>query len=182
VELSTLAKPYAQAIMLTAGSAKEQRDWLKFSGLLASVSASEDIKNILARPGTSKEEKINTLNNIITKLHGKKLSKKESNFLELIIKNERFSVMPSVYSQFDSLVGQNSKNKQFKVTTAYKLTAAEEKELSKSLTDKHKVSVEIDSEVDDSLLGGVVIKDGDKVLDSSIQARLEALHQKLSSN
>jgi F-type H+-transporting ATPase subunit delta len=74
----------------------------------------------------------------------------------------------------------NSDAKAFHVTSAYKLSKKEEDEIIKDLSDKYKTTVSIDIEIDENLVGGVVIKEGDKVIDLSIKARVNELGSQLS--
>jgi len=50
------------------------------------------------------------------------------------------------------------------------------------LTNKHKTTVSVETEVDESLKGGIIIKEGDKVIDTSIKAKVDALSVSLSVN
>jgi F-type H+-transporting ATPase subunit delta len=62
------------------------------------------------------------------------------------------------------------------------LSDKEEKQIVSDLADKYAANVNIDTSIDASLVGGIVVKDGDKVIDMSIQARINELNIQLSIN
>jgi F-type H+-transporting ATPase subunit delta len=83
---------------------------------------------------------------------------------------------------FESTVSNANKSKNFKVISAYELSEDEQKAIVKDLTSKHKTTVSVETEIDVTLKGGVIIKEGDKVIDTSIKAKVDALGVSLSVN
>ena len=62
------------------------------------------------------------------------------------------------------------------------MSEGEKKAIIDDLTNKHKTTVSVETEVDESLKGGIIIKEGDKVIDTSIKAKVDALSVSLSVN
>ena len=112
----------------------------------------------------------------------KELSKQESAFINLILNNDRSSAISSIAYAFDSEVSNANKSKNFKVISAFELSEAEQKAIVEDLTSKHKTTVSVETEIDATLKGGVIIKEGDKVIDTSIKAKVDALGVSLSVN
>ncbi len=79
-------------------------------------------------------------------------------------------------------VSNANQSKSFQVVSAFELTEAEKKAIVDDLTSKHKTTVTVDTVVDETLKGGVIIKEGDKVIDTSIKAKVDALSVCLSVN
>ncbi len=63
-----------------------------------------------------------------------------------------------------------------------KVRTSEQKAIVEDLTSKHKTTVAVETEIDKTLKGGVIIKEGDKVIDTSIKAKVDALSVSLSVN
>ena len=119
---------------------------------------------------------------LIGKTTSRELSKQESAFINLILKNDRSSVISSIADAFESAVSNANKSKNFKVISAFELSEAEQKAIVEDLTSKHKTTVAVETEIDKTLKGGVIIKEGDKVIDTSIKAKVDALSVSLSVN
>jgi F-type H+-transporting ATPase subunit delta len=119
---------------------------------------------------------------LIAKASSKELSKQESAFIGLILKNDRSSAIESIVSSFEMAVSDSNQSKNFKVISAFELSESEKKAIIDDLTSKHKTTVSVETEVDEALKGGIIIKEGDKVIDTSIKAKVDALSVSLSVN
>jgi len=182
MELSTIAKPYAQAIFEIAGQSKSVSSWSDFLAAASVIMADKNTKAFIASPGKSKDQKFDLISALIGKTTSRELSKQESAFINLILKNDRSSVISSIADTFESAVSNANKSKNFKVISAFELSEAEQKAIVEDLTSKHKTIVAVETEIDKTLKGGVIIKEGDKVIDTSIKAKVDALSVSLSVN
>ena len=182
MELSTIAKPYAQAIFEIAEQSGSHSEW---SGLLntASTILSDDAtQQFVASPNTNKDQKIQLICALLEKAAGKSLNAQESAFISLVLNNGRTEAMSSIAASFEAATTKANKGKNFTVISAYELTEGEVNTIVGDLSDKHGTTVNVDTVVDSSLTGGVIIKEGDKVIDTSIKARSDALGVCLSVN
>ncbi|SVE53467.1 uncharacterized protein METZ01_LOCUS506321, partial [marine metagenome] len=91
MELSTIAKPYAQAIFEIAGQGKSVPSWSDFLAAASAIMADKNTKAFIASPGKSKDQKVNLISALIGKTNSKELSKQESAFINLILNNNRSS-------------------------------------------------------------------------------------------
>ena len=182
MELSTIAKPYAQAIFEIAGQSKSVSSWSDFLTAASAIMADKNTKAFIASPGKSKDQKFDLISALIGKITSRELSKQESAFINLILNNDRSSVISSIADAFESAVSNANKSKNFKVISAFELSDAEQKAIVEDLTSKHKTTVAVETEIDKTLKGGVIIKEGDKVIDTSIKAKVDALSVSLSVN
>ena len=182
MELSTIAKPYTQAIFEIAGQSKSVSSWSDFLAAASVIMADKNTKAFIASPGKSKDQKFDLISALIGKTTSRELSKQESAFINLILKNDRSSVISSIADAFESAVSNANKSKNFKVISAFELSEAEQKAIVEDLTSKHKTIVAVETEIDKTLKGGVIIKEGDKVIDTSIKAKVDALSVSLSVN
>ena len=182
MELSTIAKPYAQAIFEIAQKNDSLSEWSDLLSTASAIMADNETQAFIASPGTSKDQKIELICTLLEKATSKELSNQESALINIVLNNGRTEVFGSISSAFDSAVSNANQSKSFQVVSAFELTEAEEKAIVEDLISKYKTTVTVDSVVDETLKGGVIIKEGDKVIDISIKAKVDALSVSLSVN
>jgi len=103
-----------------------------------------------------------------------------TNFLKLLLENGRIAVLPEISEQFEALKAKVENSIDAVITASAPLSAAQEKEIAKSLAKKLGRDVRISTEIDENLIGGAVIRAGDVVIDGSLRARLEGLANALT--
>jgi F-type H+-transporting ATPase subunit delta len=84
-------------------------------------------------------------------------------------------VLPEIANHFDTLKANVENKVDVTVTSAAVLSAAQQKAVVKALKDRLGREINLDTEIDESLIGGAVIRAGDVVIDGSLRARLEGL-------
>lgn len=94
-------------------------------------------------------------------------------FLSILAKRDRMDVLISVSDSFESLIDERSKRYNIKVILAKKPDTEEYDELKKKISEVINGQVNLAVEVDPSIIGGIIIKDGDEVIDNSIKNRLK---------
>jgi F-type H+-transporting ATPase subunit delta len=182
MELSTIAKPYAQAIFEIAEKNDSLLEWSELLSTASVIMADDATQAFIASPGTSKGQKVALICALLEKATSRELSEQESAFVNLVLNNGRTESFGSISSAFESSVANANQSKSFQVVSAFELTEEEKKAIVDDLTSKHKTTVTVDTVVDESLKGGVIIKEGDKVIDTSIKAKVDALSVCLSVN
>lgn len=182
MELTTIAKPYANAIFEIAQQGGFYKNWKEVLEVGASIADDAMMRAFIASPSSNKAKKIEVVTAVFKSALGRILNNQEAALIDLLLENGRISVLPNILELFDAKAGLNSDAKVFHVISAYMLSATEEEKIISDLSDKYDTTVSIDIEVDGSLIGGVVIKEGDKVVDLSVKARLDELSSCLSIN
>lgn len=182
MESSLVAKPYSSALLEIAKQDNSQSNWSDFLDAFANITADDETKDFLAHPKTNKKQKINFACKLLEQILEKKIDKKELSFVELVVKNDRTNEIGNIFKAFTASLVESNKGKVFKIFSAYKLDKAEEEMIIKNLAAKYNTTVNIEIIVDKSITGGIVIKEGDKVIDASIKAKIEALDACLSVN
>ncbi len=182
MELSTIAKPYAQAIFEIAEKNDSLSVWSELLSTASAIMVDNSTQAFISSPSTSKSQKIELICTLLEKATSRELSKQESAFVNLILNNGRTDALDSISSAFDSAISNANQSKSFQIVSAFELSEAEEKAIVDDLTSKHKTTVIVDTFVDETLKGGVIIKEGDKVIDTSIKAKVDALSVCLSVN
>ena len=182
MELVTIAKPYANAVFEIAQQDKSHDDWKAVLEASSSLVVDEQMQGYLDSPNATKQDKSATIQRLVASVISRDLTTKENEFLSLILDNDRAPALPSILALFEDQANTFDDAKAFDVISAYKLTAAEEKSIVASLSEKYNSSVSIETTIDDSLIGGLIIKLGDKVIDMSIKARTDELNLLLTTH
>jgi len=101
------------------------------------------------------------------------------NFLELLAERHRMPLLPRIRRQFDALWAEEEKLLPVSVTSAVELDESLVEEIGKRIQDQTGRQVELSSNVDPDVLGGLVLRVGNMVLDASVRNRLEQLRKQV---
>ncbi|MBQ3584267.1 MAG: ATP synthase F1 subunit delta [Lachnospiraceae bacterium] len=135
-----------------------------------------ELLKLLNHPKIDKEEKIKVIENIFTE----RASKDFVGFLTVIIKKERQNAIIEILDYFINTVKEYKKIGVAYVTTAVELSMEKQKEVEKRLLDTTAYeSFEMNYNVDKDIIGGMIIRIGDRVVDSSIRSKLNELSREL---
>ncbi|MFH5925917.1 F0F1 ATP synthase subunit delta [Roseomonas xinghualingensis] len=97
------------------------------------------------------------------------------NLVGVLIANRRLSILPSVLSAFGTLLAEQRGQQTAEVTTAHPLTATQRAQIAARLTEAGYSNVRLFETVDASILGGLIVKIGSRLYDTSIKSRLQRL-------
>lgn len=175
-ELSTVARPYAEAAFRVAKSA----DLAAWSGLIenmAKVAANVDMRAVIANPRLVDAQ----VYEIFVAAVGEKLSAEAGNFVRLLIENGRLVLLPEIAVQFAQLKNAHQGTADALIESAFALTDAQLTELVATLEKKFQVKIKPQVKVDASLIGGVRVVVGDQVLDSSVRENLKRMAMALTA-
>ncbi|MEA3274344.1 MAG: F0F1 ATP synthase subunit delta [Pseudomonadota bacterium] len=174
-ELTTIARPYAEAVFARALEADLLGAWSDALALLSEIAGNEDMAGQIANPNVPRER----LRQAILEIAGDALSQEAQNLVKLLAENDRLAVLPEIADLFDALKTEHQGVRQVQVRTAYALNAAQKKELAEALKKRLGAEVELTVEKDPSLIGGIEIRAGDLVIDGSIRGKLHQLATEL---
>ena len=136
------------------------------------LDAFDDLKRLVKSPTFSAEEQGRALAAILDKLAIEGLTK---NFLLLVAKNRRLFATPDMIRAFRAMLARERGETSATVTAAAKLTESQLTALKQALTAALGKTVMLDEQVDPSLLGGLVVKVGSRMVDSSLRTKLNSL-------
>lgn len=173
--LATIARPYARAAFEYARDSKALDGWSAQLALLAAVVVHADIANILARPKVTRQEKAE----LLISIGDKKLDDKVKNFIHLLAENGRLAVLPDISREFELFKAEQEGSIEATVAAAQKIDSAQLKSITAALETRLGKKVSLTTEIDESLIGGAIIKAGDLVIDGSVRNRLEKLSSAL---
>ena len=102
-------------------------------------------------------------------------------FLGTLLEADQFAQLDAILAEFDRMVRRHPERKLAQVVTAVPLTDAERDLLRAKLADRFGPDLEFQFEVDASLIGGVYLRVGDKVIDGSVAGKLATLRERLAA-
>lgn len=176
IELTTLARPYARAAF---SYALDQEGglvaWSRMLGLLAAVLDAKAVQQALDNPHSTTDDE----RQLVTTILGDDLTPAGRNFVALLAEYGRLALIPRIYGIFERMKSNHEQMMGVKVTSAYDLSDSQRADLSESLQRRLQRSIRLSIGVDRALIGGLVIKAEDTVIDDSVKGRLQKLAQAL---
>jgi len=176
-EPSTLARPYARAAFDYALESEDLAGWSRQLTLLAALVTEQRVGSALSSPSLSSPEQAE----LVLGLAGDALTRPVQNFLHILAENRRLPLLPAVQQQFERLRAEQEKSVDVEVATAYPLDEALVERLASALGNSLQREVSLNAVVDPSLLGGIVVRAGDLVVDGSVRGRLAQLAGAMNS-
>ena len=173
---ASIARPYAKAVFDLATEENQHDDWTSALDALATIAQDDDFVDVVVSPQVKPEQ----LEKLVVDIVGDKLPNGGDNFIKLLAQNGRLEVLPDVQQQYALLLADSRKSIEAEVLTARPLSDDQKTKLTEALQVRLGVTVSITETVDESLIGGAIIKAGDLVIDGSAKGRVEKLATALS--
>jgi F-type H+-transporting ATPase subunit delta len=140
--------------------------------LTAALECSSDLRALISSPVYSREEQATAIAALAKKMG---LSEIVTNTLGLLAQKRRLFVLPFVLNALRDLLAEEKGEVTAEVISAKALTKTQSDKLAKTLSANIGKTVKINAAVDESLVGGLVVKVGSKMIDTSIRSKLSAL-------
>jgi len=170
---SGIAARYATAVCELSKDAKGLKALTTdIDGLAAALEGSEDLRTLINSPLYSREEQGAAIAGVAKSM---KLSKTMTNTLALMASKRRLFVVPQMIASLRAMIAKEKGEVTADVVSATALTKAQSDKLAKLLAGRTGKTVKIKAAVDESLIGGLVVKVGSKMIDTSIASRLNSL-------
>lgn len=170
-ESTTIARPYAQAVFELAKETGQLDKWSESLAFVSSIVSNADMVVLLGNPKLSSDTKADVM---ISVCEGK-VDASVNNLLRTMSENDRLTVLPAVHSIFEELKAEAEKTVIAEITSALPVDDAQISKLSNALKARLGCDVEVTCSVDESLLGGAIIRAGDMVIDGSVAGQIERL-------
>jgi F-type H+-transporting ATPase subunit delta len=180
-DFSTIARPYARAVFDLANAAGKLGPWSEALRAAAAVIGDAKAKRFLANPTLTEQQRAGFVEVVSQDVPGGALwrSAEGKNLLQLLAENDRLQVLPEIAAQFDALKSQAENKVKVTLVSATPVDAAIAGQVTQALQQKLGRSVELNCEVDESILGGAIIRAEDMVIDGSVRTRLQRLAEAL---
>ena len=173
----TAVRRYAEAAFEVAVRDDTVKAWRAELDTAASIASDERVARMLANPALPLEER----HSMAEKIFGKVVSAPVLNLIKLMIRRGRIHELPRLAAEFRRLDNVRLGITLATATSAAPLTKDEVKALTERMEQFTGGRVELNVQVDPSLLGGVVVRVGDRLIDGSVRGRLERLRNQLVS-
>lgn len=170
-EITTIARPYAEAVAKLAGETQGWKVWSDMLVLAAQVAADPQVVALAGNPAIPAER----VADVIVSVCGSALNADGSNFVRLLAENKRFNALAEISRLFEEIKAAQEGVLEARISTAFELSAEQMKALVTKLETKFGQKINASQETDASLIGGVVIQVGDEVMDASVRGRLQSM-------
>ncbi len=175
---NTIARPYAKAAFESAREAGELAAWSESLLVARDLLADGRVAKFLGDPALDDAKRLEFLAGLFAAAGGDVFAggeKKGTNFLKLLLEYGRVAALPEIAEHFEALKAETENTVDVTVVSATPLSDAERARISTALEARLGRNVNIETELDENLIGGAVIRAGDVVIDGSLRARLSGL-------
>jgi len=174
-ELTTIARPYAEAAFRIAQEHDAFPAWSQMLGLVSQVAANPQMAAALDNPKLIAADK----EALLLKVCGESIDPLGRNFVRVLIEADRLGVLPQIAVLFDGLKDAAEGVAKARIDTAFPLSPVELADIKAALERHFGKKIEATVAVDPELIGGARITVGDTVIDGSVQAKLQAMATQL---
>jgi F-type H+-transporting ATPase subunit delta len=173
---SSIARNYAEALLALARKANDTAGWgATVSALGDAVAQDATLRNFLEAPQVSASQK----NVVLGKALAGKAAPLFVRFVQKLVSNRRQMLLPAVAIEYHNLLDEAEGRVHARVTVSREFDAASKDAITAALSKALKKTVVSHVTVDERILGGVVVRVGDTVMDGSVKRRLTRLREKL---
>ncbi len=174
-EQQQIGSVYAKALLGVGEKSGDTQQLLEeLAAVAKAVSNQPSLNSTLQSPQVGSEEKLK----LVGKIFEGKVSHPMMNFLKVLVGKDRFDCVAAISAAAKKLNDEKSGEVQATVTTAEEIDASAKDEIAKQLSKKLGKKVKLDSVVDASVVGGVVVRVGDTVYDNSVVGQLQQVRQR----
>lgn len=173
---STIARSYGEALLSLASKAKDLTGWgTMISDVADAITRDERLRLFLKSPRVSVEQK----NDVIGKAFQDRMPRLFVRFLQAVVRHRRQALIPDIAIQYHALVDEVEGRVHAQVTVSREPNAKLEKTVTERLSKVLGKSVVPHFSVDETILGGTIIRIGDTVMDGSVRRKLARLRQRM---
>ncbi|HUN83722.1 MAG TPA: ATP synthase F1 subunit delta [Terracidiphilus sp.] len=176
--MAAFASRYARAFLDVVTSAKLDTAAIdrQLNDFLATWDGSTELRTFFANPAVPAKQKVEILDKLNARMG---LQKELRNLLAVLIANDRISHVHEVAAEYRTLLQEQMGIRQAEIVTARELSGEERRELLESVGRLAGARVEATFKLDQSILGGTVVRIGSTVYDGSVRGRLDRLKETL---
>jgi F-type H+-transporting ATPase subunit delta len=178
-EKSTIARPYAEAVFETAHANGQLKDWSDLLQTVALITAEKDMKVLIGNTSVNKKQLAQLIIDVADSGKKSVLSDQGNNLIRLLTDNRRLNVVAEIAAQYETLKAEAEKTVKAEIVSAQEVSASQQKLIAQKLKARLGREVSLTCTVDESLLGGAIIKAGDMVIDGSVSSQLNKLSVEL---
>jgi F-type H+-transporting ATPase subunit delta len=172
---ATIGRNYAETLLVLAKREKEEEEWGRLIESVAEGMREGTLRTFLESPKIAAAQKIE----VLQKALGKRVPHLFLRFLETVIMKRRQMVIPSIASEYRALIDESEDRVHATVTVARDPGEPEKDALKRQLSRLFGKKVVPHYSLNPAILGGVIVKVGDTVMDGSVRRRLATLRSRM---
>jgi len=169
-----ISRRYASALFELISEGSKIREDL---ASVAAVAVADEVADVLASP----EYPAAVKSAIVVKAAGSKLAPEIERLVNLLAERNKASLLPEIYAQVEDLIHQAESELDAEVTVASPIDKSTEEKLVNALAASTGKKVRLSVSEDQSILGGLVVRIGDRKIDYSLRTKLDGLRRALAS-
>lgn len=167
------AKRYARAVFELAGDEREIDEWMRRLAELRDLLSDEKVAAVLTNPTIPIERRMDLIKSA-------SLDPEAANLAKLLVEADRVHEIGAIADQFEDLADDAAGRVRATVTTAVELEPDDRDRVAVELSQRLGKTVTMRVEVDPSILGGLKVQYGDRLIDASVATRLQQLRRRLT--
>ena len=174
-ELATLARPYAKAAFELAKSANRLNEWSRALNQLTGLVGAPELREYIGSPVVADVQKAYILFQLFDESPGEEIRR----FINVLAENQRLELIPEITENFEQRRADEEKVLEVELISAVELTSAETTTFEDALSKRFARDITLTQTVDTEIVGGVIIRAGDTVLDNSLRGKLNKMQEAL---
>jgi len=174
-ELATLARPYAVAAFKRAKETDSTKKWSQDLAFMSAVLGDKDISVVVDNPKINKQQ----VSAFVLDICQGQIDQEAENLLRLLVHNKRLSLAPLIAELFEVYKAEDGGYIDVEVFVAYAFAKEDKSKFAATLENTLGKKVNMKVTVDKSLIGGVLVRAGDRVIDGSIKGQLQQMQKTL---
>ena len=172
---TTLARPYARAAFSLADQAGSVESWSAALAKSSEAVGTDAMQRVIGHPKVDDKRLLELFDEVL----GEAADRAFRSFLTVLMHYRRLPLLPEIAAQFETLRRSSEHRLKVNVTSAVEMGPDLLEKLAARLREKFGTDIEMETGVDKNLIGGLVVRAGDKVIDASVRGRLEQLGRHL---
>jgi F-type H+-transporting ATPase subunit delta len=164
----TTARPYAQAAFEEAQKLADLKGWSEMLTFLAEAVEHPEVHEVVTSPRVAKSQ----VESLMEGLLGAQAKVQQRNFVRVLVDNQRLILLPEIVAIFEALRAEAEKTVNVVVDSAFELSDSQQQKIVSSLKARMGREIKLVCKVNKELLGGIVIRAGDQVIDGSVRTRI----------
>ena len=169
----TLARPYAKAIFSQAKSSNTVEKWSDWLEYLEALTSDSQMNAFIRSPKSSKAK----VTEVLTDVAGNTIGEEAKNLIALLSMNKRLAIIPDIRLLFDQYKASDEGSVNVQVTVPYTLEENEQQAIISSLQSALNKTIHLETTIDPSIIGGMIVRAGDQIIDGSVLGNLNRLEK-----
>ena len=179
-EKSTIARPYAEAVFAMAQESGQLKEWSALLQAVNLITDDEAMQGIIGNTSVNKQQLSQLIIDIVVSGDKNVMTDQGQNLVKLLAENRRLNVVAEIAEQYETLRAEAEKTIEANIVSAVEVSAAQQSLIAEKLKARLGREVSLKCTIDESLMGGAIIKAGDMVIDGSVSGKLNKLSVELA--